>query len=567
MLDRQANQRADYLVAAVLTFMYSALLLATTDIGFPRDESFYFHAAYQYVGWFEELWANLGSGNLDASFTKVGVDKHWSYNPEHPVLMKASFALSWKWFHDLLGWMLPSTAMRLPAMLLGAGTVGLTYLFARPLGGRVAGVVAACCIALQPRFFFHAHLACFDVPITFMWLATVYAYWRSFDSRRWLVGAGIVFGLALSTKLNAFFLPIVLGGHWAIVKSPQVLAWWRGRGDESAAEDKGARPILPRPWVFVSMGLLGPLLFLGLWPRHWFDTFARIEWYMTFHLKHVHYFVYYFGENLQQPPHPLSYPWVMTLITVPATILLAAAIGSWALRPTTWRRVLGEDGRGTLLLLVVNLLFPIALISQPDTPIFGGTKHWMPAMPFLAIFAGVGVAWALNRAAEWRSDPAFRGALAGVLAAAVLGPAAYATAENHPFGTSYYNELIGSYRGAADARMFRQFWGYTSRQALPWLNEHAPKGARIDLHNTTPYSWQMYKREGLRRDDLRASPQRGSDYSLYHHQKGFVFRLIETWESYDTRAPSHVVDIDGVPVMSVYERPGIRRDPPSETPR
>jgi hypothetical protein len=211
------------------------------------------------------------------------------------------------------------------------------------------------------------------------------------------------------------------------------------------------------------------------------------------------------------------------------------------------------------LLLVINLLFPIALISQPSTPIFGGTKHWMPAMPFLAILAGVGVSWAYERVAALRDEPAVRGAAAAIVAIAVLGPATYGTLENHPFGTSYYNEIIGSYRGAADARMFRQFWGYTSRQALPWLNENAGKGARVDIHNTTTYAWGMYRREELRRGDLRAAPQMGSNYLLHHHQKAFVFRLIDTWEHYGTRAPVHVVDIDGVPLLSVYERPGTRR--------
>ncbi len=550
-LDKHPNSRLDYGVFALLALLYLAVLLVTTDIGFPRDESFYFHAAYQYVGWFEELWANLGSGNLGASFTQAGVDKHWSYNPEHPVLMKGSFAVSWKVFHDILGWMQPSTAMRFPAMVLGALTVAFTYLITKPIGGRVAGLVAACCIALQPRFFYHAHLACFDVPVTFMWLATVYAYWRSYDSKRWLIGAGVLFGLALSTKLNAFFLPIVLGGHWALVHAPRVLAWWKKRGEAD-------RPELPLPWVFVSMGIIGPILFLALWPRHWFDTFARIEWYMTFHLKHVHYFVYYFGENIQQPPHTWTFPWVMTLVTVPATILLASAFGAWSLKPSRVREVF-DDQKGTLLLLCINLLFPIALISQPNTPIFGGTKHWMPAMPFLACFAGLGVAYVLEKAKEWRDSPAVRGAFAAAVAVGVIGPALYGTVENHPFGTSYYNELIGSYRGAADARMMRQFWGYTSRQALPWLNENAPQGSRIDIHNTTTYAWQMYRREGLVREDLRPAGQFGAGYLMHHHQKAFVFRIVDSWENLGTRAPSHVVDIDGVPVMSVYERADVRK--------
>ena len=35
-------------------------------------------------------------------------------------------------------------------------------------------------------------------------------------------------------------------------------------------------------------------------------------------------------------------------------------------------------------------LFPICLIALPSIPIFGGTKHWLTAYPFLALLAAMG---------------------------------------------------------------------------------------------------------------------------------------------------------------------------------
>ncbi|MFU8806903.1 MAG: ArnT family glycosyltransferase, partial [Bradymonadaceae bacterium] len=375
--------RWDWFWASALFIGATALFLSTMQMGFTRDEGFYFHAAGQYIGWFEDLWANLHSGALAESFTQANVDKHWGYNPEHPVLMKSAFALSHKIFHELLGWMSPSTALRFPTALTGAGLISVLYLFGRQLFGRTAGFVAAGALLFQPRFFFHAHMACFDVPITFFWVATVYAYWRSYDSRRWVILTGVLFGLGLSTKLNAFFLPAVLGLHWFLVHFNQFglerrLEGWRLKTP-------------PVPKAFVSMAILGPLLFYALWPRHWFDTFARVKWYINFHLTHEHYFVDYFGMNLQIPPFPISYPWVMTAVTVPATILFASVIGlvyylrrrrvdgelrRWGLAIKARKLPVGPgfDARGSGVLLAINLIFPIALISMPDTPIFGGTK-------------------------------------------------------------------------------------------------------------------------------------------------------------------------------------------------
>jgi 4-amino-4-deoxy-L-arabinose transferase-like glycosyltransferase len=564
----------DWVVALGLFAGTVYLLYLTRGIGIPRDESFYFHAAGDYIGWFEELWKNWQAGEVGQSFTKSNVDKHWSYNSEHPVLMKTLFALSNKLFDDYLGWMQASTAMRLPAMITGGGTVALTYLFGRQTFGRLAGVVAAGAILLQPRFFAHAHFACFDVPIVFFWVATVYAYWRGLDSKGWALACGLIWGLALGTKLNAFFLPIVLTGHW-------VLTNWKSVRLRKTEGGWGVS-LPPVPWALVAMAILGPIVFYAHTPRFWFDTFDRLAQYMGFHLHHVHYFVYYFGRDVQWPPLPISYPWVMTLVTVPATILIGAALGfaraalewdpvDWAGR---WGRALsrgslpdrgdGGDPRGTGLLLAMNLLFPIALISMPETPIFGGTKHWMPAMPFLAVFTGAGVLLAWERledllaieGTDWGASTA-RAGLAALLALAVCAPAAKATAHIHPFGISYYNEFIGSIRGAADRRMFRQFWGYTAKQALPWLNEHAEKNGRVWTHNTTGYAWWYYEDEGHARKDLRQSGLGGSQYALYHHQKAFVFRLRKLWLKYGTRAPAHVVSKEGVPLLSVYVRPKV----------
>ena len=557
--------------AAVLIFVGSlVVLLATTDIGFTRDEGFYFRAASLYVGWFQELWLNFQAGDLAASFTQENIDEHWSYNPEHPVLMKTGFALSHLFFHDFLGVMSPSTAWRFPAMATAAALLSGVYLFARQLAGRLAGAVAVAALLLQPRFFFHAHLACFDVPITAFWFWVCYAYWRSFESKRWGLATGILFGLALSVKLNAFFLPIVLVGHWLLVR-------WREFDIEFRLE-KPTITIPPIPVAFWSMLLFGPLLFYALWPRHWFDTFERVRWYMEFHLQHEHYMVYYFGENLQVPPFPVSYPVVMTLVTVPLVILVAAGFGaaSYFRQSNQWERYKeiwtcfkerrwpqprpDQDLRGTGLLIAINVIFPIALIASPDTPIFGGTKHWMPAMPFVAILAGIGVV-ALVRGLRPLAEKlpgglsgAATSAAAVILAGCVAVPALVATATNHPHGTSYYNELVGSERGAADRQLMRQYWGHSSRHALPWLNEQAPENARIYPHNTIAMAWDAYQQEQLARPDLRSSSMGASDYALYHHQKAFVFQRLPLWDNYDTRAPAYVVEHEGVPLLSVYAR-------------
>ena len=67
----------------------------------------------------------------------------------------------------------------------------------------------------MPHLFFNAHLACFDAPIATMWLASIFVYWRAEQEKTlpWALLAGVVFGLTLETKHNAWMLPGVFLPH------------------------------------------------------------------------------------------------------------------------------------------------------------------------------------------------------------------------------------------------------------------------------------------------------------------------------------------------------------------
>ena len=536
------------------------LLIATAGgIGVTRDESFYFHAATDYIGWFLELWENLKLGQLSASFTQEGVDRHWGYNPEHPVLMKSLFALSLEVFHRRLDWLSYTTSMRLPGMVLAAALGSMVYAFGKELWGRAAGLCAVAFLFGQPRVFFHAHMACFDVPIVTMWFATVWAYWKSLESGRWAWVAGVCWGLALATKLNAFFIPLVLLAHWVLTQG------WGIRPRRLGGKLGVSLP--PVPWAFVTMILLGPAIFYLHWPRIWFDTFERVRWYMDFHLHHVHYFVNYFGQNLYQPPFPRAFPWVMTLVTVPVVVLGSALVGAVAWvrerRPwfAGWAAALRQkrlptqpsyDPRGTAVLLGLNFLFAIVLISDPQTPIFGGTKHWMTSMPYLAMVAALGVV----SAARWAcrgSKPWVCRAVVGALSVCMMGSLAHQTAHNYPHGTSYYNELLGSHRGAADAKMMRQFWGHGARYAVDWMWATWGESERVWTHNATSWAWDAYREDGIIRPTWHAGGME-SAWGLFMHQKAFVGDRMELQRRFGTRVPTHVETLDGVPILSIYER-------------
>lgn len=511
-----------------------------------------------------------------------------------------------------------TTAFRLPSMVFAALLVAGIYLFGAGTIGRLGAFVAALAFILVPRTFFHSHLAAFDIPIAAMVFFTVAAFWKSLRSRLWAGVTGVVWGLAILTKHNALFLPVALVGWWLagsrIVRAPgardlsdrtrlglmalsgvallggAALGGKLGLGAGLGAVLLGmvvlGRRIAlpPMPLAFVTMPVIGLPLFVALWPRLWYDGYANFQWYVSFHLKHDHYMQTYFGDVLAYPPFPVSYPFGMTFFTVPVAILALGLAGSGLLL-VPWLRARWRERSLWLApsaearspwtfgaLLGVNALYPIALIALPSTPIFGGVKHWLPAMPFFALLAGI----AFDRMARSLADvarvrrPWARGLVAAGLLAVCMAPPARATLHAHRNGTAYYNELIGGVPGAADAGMQRQFWGYPTRLAMDYLNRHVPKGASVYFHKSPWGCWDLYRKEGLLRWDIRhvadifeedaiVARLRSTAYGVFHHQKDHDDYELSIWEAYGTDAPVWQSVQDGVPIVSVYRNPAWKR--------
>ena len=520
----RAPSPTDRRIALGLGLVAFAVLWATErPVGFIRDESVYFAAAEQFSRWWSLLFHRPAAALSDGVITQA-----FDFNHEHPMLMKSLFGWSHALFHGLLGWVRPAAGFRLPAFAVAALIPALLHAWGSAMWGRRAGLFAAVSFFLVPRQFFHAHLACFDMPVASMWLLVVYLFWRAQEDLRLAPWTGLAFGLALATKHNAFFLPVVLtpfgvlaawrvagedgrrvlrrmGGAAAafvvytglllvvegrdgVVKSWQLLSpqtfgvvalvvGLATLAFQLRRRDPGA---FVRLAPLVAMGLLGPAVFYVHWPWLWYHPVDRLAWYFDFHATHVHYAWTYFGDVLRAPPFPLPYVFVITALTLPVSLLLPMGVGLLRsglrsvgdLVPPLGRRV-GPGGE-TEWLLGVNALFSMLLISLPDVPHFGGVKHWLPSMPFLALLA----AREFDRAASGLSSvlkltPHRATAASIVLGAVVLLPALTLTVHVHPYGTSAYGELAGGIPGAASLGLQRQYWSNNVTGVLPWIDANA----------------------------------------------------------------------------------------------
>jgi hypothetical protein len=547
-VDARAARR-DRLGAVVVAVVIAVVVGVTAqDLGFTRDEGYYFKAAELYAGWFRELVSQPA-----VAVSRAGIDAHLAYNPEHPFLMKGLFALSRALQVALDVDVMGHNAMRLPAWIVSGLATALVYALARAVRLSQAGsVVAALLFVSLPRVFWHLHLACFDVAVTAAHTALVLAWLRCRHTLRGAVVVGVAFGVCAAAKHNVLPVPALFVLHWALaeVEAPSERRW-------------------SLPAGFFTLAVVGPVVYVLLWPYLWPDVVGRFGAYVAFHLRHEHYPIMLFGELLGAPPFPWSFPLVMWGLTIPTPVLVLFVAGAGLALSTSLRHVaqrmrgspamggsvvpLGDVARAptgsTALLLLLNAAFPVFLIALPSTPIFGGTKHWMNALPFILV---LGV-WALEEALArlgWR-----RPIVVVALGLACALPGLLQTARVWPHGLSAYNELAGFSRGAANLGLQRTFWGYEIRPTLPLINEAAPRAARLHGGDVNLDSHRRYVDDGLLRPDIAASPTvRGADVAHVEPLGEFKQQQLDVWNEWGRRAPAAIVDVEGVPLSTVTFR-------------
>jgi len=102
-------------------------------------------------------------------------------------------------------------AIRLPAVLLQAGTTLLAASLARALAGGRAAVAAALLLQAAPVFSLGATLITPDAPLALAWAGTLWGVERAFRrGPRWFLAAGVFLGMGALSKLTAGLLGVAI---------------------------------------------------------------------------------------------------------------------------------------------------------------------------------------------------------------------------------------------------------------------------------------------------------------------------------------------------------------------
>lgn len=620
-----------WLVILGVVLLHGLVIVATYDgMSYVKDEGYYFTASRANFGWYELLATSTLKGEPLTAFSKSAIDRHWAPNAEHPPFCKTIEGLSRLLFHDTLNVLNFGSSHRFATWLFTAPMLVVLMLLISEWAGLAVAAGTVLVLFSLPNVFYHFHLSTFDAPVTAMWIITVFAFRKGLDQPRWAWATGVLLGVGLATKNNAYFLPFLFailylytdyrrrlwlslralpaflrglhGRHWLYLGLALalpllgLLLGWRDWLWSALIADlllinlylgyhllrrkvtipSHIAPILPA--IFTA-----PLVFVLLWPWIWYDHWTRLGDYFQRHLHPPAWETYYLHKVLTDPPPwDWHYPFVMSTFTLPITVLVLGLLSlgllfaygrSGRLVADLWAKAQGRTPLAhtpllasarpagsvvtpefDLWLILWNILLPFLIIANPQTPKYGGTKHYMAAMPFIALAVMLLLRWIADQLwPRLKEHAAKRGALLLAGAGLVALPGIFGIVHVHPHCLSYYNEVMGGTIAAPEVGVQRMFWASATESALSHINDVVPKNGAVFFNNTPWDSIDAYKRDGYLRADIRQTwnPQE-ADYAVMSHWRFYSDGIYQVREQFRARYAEYATTIDGLPLVEVF---------------
>ncbi|MSR60768.1 MAG: hypothetical protein EXS05_24530 [Planctomycetaceae bacterium] len=356
------------------------------------------------------------------------------------------------------------TCARVASALAFALTVFLVGWATGRWFGRPAGSIAALALILMPRTFGHAHLASLESCINLAYAAAVLyladrwgasASIAPTDSSRPTISpptisirtavvGGILFGLALLTKIQAVLLPIPIA-LWAVYVMRR-----RGLG------------------FVVVWGLVGLAVLFAGWPWLRDAPWDHLKQYLGRTTDRAVIYVWYGGKVIADRDVPWHYPWLMWLATVPVGLHLVGVCG-------LFQTLRSPESRPRAVLILGCLTFPLIVFSIPGVAVYDGERLFSVSYPLWGVLIGRGTVWFWQTACGRLTRRGATLAVAGFLLAQSYGLFVMA-----PCWLSYYNLAVGGLSGADQLGLPVTYWGDgVTRDLLGQVAELAGPNGRL----------------------------------------------------------------------------------------
>jgi hypothetical protein len=344
-----------------------------------------------------------------------------------------------------------------------------------------AGALAATLLYItQPLFWGHAFINPKDVPMTALFIGSVYFGLRMTDNLRaapWIDGrvipAAVVLGVATGTRIAAPLAGLIVLAHIVYrLRSKSVL-------------------------LATSYVLLTAASAYLSWPFFWgrsVSAYVRVV-QSAAHFEQIGS-VFLAGKVYEATQLPWNYfPTLVGIqLTEPALLLFIAGL-AFAIADAWRGRV-----RPPLLLLVLWCVGPVALIICVGSTLYHNGRQIYFLLPPIFIVCGL----AFERLLKLRLAAVAKVCI--VLVALV--PGILASVSLHPYEYVYYNSLVAGTRGAR-GQFELDYWATSYRELALYANAKAAPGSRIWVRKP---AWAFGR---YLRPDLQVVQQGPHDYAAF----------------------------------------------------
>jgi hypothetical protein len=265
--------------------------------------------------------------------------------------------------------------------------------------------------------------------------------------RRWgpLLVAGCLLGLTTSIR--------ILGPFAGALCCLYALARYRRR-------------TLPALLGYAAIAMVTTFL---TWPVLWGNPIGAFLSHLSETSSFTDHSVFFMGYGYEASNLPVIYlPLLLAIqLTLPAVALFLVGL------PASW--IAARRNAQHLLLIVllwIWFLLPLLAVITGVIPIYKNFRHVLFILPPLLLIAGLGMAEIMR----W-----LRPAIARLaLAALILAPGVAGILQLHPYEYIYYNQFVGGVAGA-EGRFELDYWCTALRQAMTYVDEVAPEGAKVTI--------------------------------------------------------------------------------------
>ncbi len=498
-------------------------LFTINDYGFTWDFHFHFFGGGKLLGIEPKT---LEPRNLP--FVEPDPRNAWSlpYGPIMSIPPVASYLLLSQMVH-----LLPKdSAYHLPIILWGIIGIAVLYTFLKESIGTRAAIFGALFLALTPRYFGDLHNNMKDIPSAVMFAINMYALWRLITHKRFidLLLATVAFAIAFNVKINSIFIPVIFLA-WLIVQKIII-----------------RKQFLIRYWLLIiGYCIAAPLMAFLLWWVFWPNPIGQLgHAFMTFGIGTNNIEVLLNGSwYCSGSTVPWYYPYWYLGVTTPVPVLLFFLIGISISIYSTIKHHSTNREWSTLILLWFFL--PLTRYFIPSIGVIDGIRHFEEVLFPIAILAAIGANFVYLFLKKFINK--------NIVFLLFFLTMNYLLCTNylyHPYQITYFNELVGGIKGAM-GKYDLDYWGTSQKEAVLWVNAHAPKNANVHIVMAAAVAGQYL------RPDLIANLNKygydESDFVILLNRQSFLYRFFYAYEYLLHHKPIHTITVQGAPLTWIYD--------------